>query len=177
VIGESDIIAFLAERCPKGVTISCENPEYLPAAEKLSAAIAKAFGTPARITRTSPRIWGAHVGLGVWRSERHTEIEEPDVLLGNRDDSHYIASLAVSPGFNGHCARLPIMSSGTFPGPGRCAVTLLRPWTKRNFKPEDPPDRAFFEMPAPGKLVIGASDVDGLDKAVDAMGKLVKKAR
>ena len=77
----------------------------------------------------------------------------------------------------GHITRAPIMSSGTFPGPGRCAVTLLRPWTKRNFKPEDPPDRAFFEVPAPSKLVIGASDVDGLGKAVDAMVKLVKKAR
>ncbi|HUS59048.1 MAG TPA: alpha-amylase family protein [Planctomycetota bacterium] len=176
MIGGKDIAAFLAERGPKGMAISCESPEHLPAAKLLAAALEKRFGVAARITRNSPRIWGNHTGLGVWRSERYTTVEEPDILLGNRDTSHYIASLAISPG-RGHAARLPIMASAAFPGPGRCAVALLRPYTKRDSNASETPDRLFVENPAPVKLVIGASDVGGLSAGVAEVVKLIGKAK
>ena len=49
VIGEKQIIEFLAERGPEGISISAEQPTFMPAARKLAEAIRKAFGKEARI--------------------------------------------------------------------------------------------------------------------------------
>ncbi|HUW32873.1 MAG TPA: hypothetical protein VM223_14800, partial [Planctomycetota bacterium] len=64
VIGEKQIIEFLAERGPEGISISAEQPAFMPAARKLAEAIRKAFGKEARITRNAPRIGFGTAGVG-----------------------------------------------------------------------------------------------------------------
>jgi hypothetical protein len=175
VIARDAVRAFLAERGAKGITISCESPAYEPAAERLAAALKEAFGTDARITRNSPRIQGSHAGLGVWRAEKHEFIEQPDILLGCHNESHNIAAQVISPGFSGHTQPLPFLTSETFPGPGRSIVVLLRPFRKRDAKPEDKTENLFVEEPAPPKLLVGASDVGGLEAAVDALVEIARE--
>jgi len=124
-------------------------------------------------------------------------VEQPDIILGNRDLSFNVAAYGNVTGRgpdaqrgkimttqvfgvrrDGHTARLPIMTSLSFPGPGRSAVCLVRPFGKISQAactfPADKerPD----EEPLPSTLVIGFSDVDGLNAAVDAVMKLVRKA-
>src|SRR5690606_3998242 len=114
----------------QGLTISCEDPHWMAAAEKLAEALRNTYGQPVRITRTSPRITGRHHFL--WNDGRNFQtIEQPDIVLGNRDASHSIAQWgSYPPGMGPHSARLPVMASETFPGPGRAVLCLLRPWTK-----------------------------------------------
>ena len=176
VIGADQIKAFLAERMAKGVTISCEQPSYLPAANRLAEAIRKAGGD-ARITRNSPRIGYVAGGYGHRRGNVFGALEEPDIILGNRDESHYVASFGAHPGRGNHTARLPIMTSLSFPGPGRCAVVLTRPFIKQweNCQPPPEPNVRVPEKPAPPTLVIGASDVTGLSLGVDKVIGLIAK--
>ena len=173
VFAPADITGFFAQRAPGGMTISAESPSYLPPARRLAAAIEKAYGGKVRITRNSPRIRGSHKGLGVWRAEDHELVEAPDILLGSHNESHYICLQRMAPGREGHSAPLPIICSNTFPGPGRSAVTLLRPYKKRRANGKEiQQGRIFGEDPAPTSLVIGASDVNGLEAGVDNVIKL-----
>jgi len=132
----------------------------------------------------------AHSFLIVW-------LEQPDIILGNRDLSYNVAAYGNVTGRgpdsqrekimttqvfgvrrDGHTARLPIMTGLSFPGPGRSAVCLVRPYGKISQvlctfpADKERPD----EEPLPTTLVIGFSDVDGLDAAVDTVAKLVRKA-
>jgi len=179
LIGPRDVALFLSVRGLQGVTISAESPVYLPAAERLAAALEKAYGKKARITRNSPRIEGGHWDVSAWRTERHTSIEEPDILLGSHNESHYIAALRMhgQPGHAGHreshTARWPIMTSHTFPGPGRSATTLLRPFRKRAAIGNEAKGRATLESPAPQTLIIGASGEEGLNAGVDNLIRLI----
>ena len=176
VIGIDQIKAFLAERGPKGITISAEEPIYLPAAQKLADAIRKKYGKEARITRTTPRIgytasWGHRMG------NEFMLVEQPDIVLGNRDTSGYVAMHGTHPGRGGHTVPLPIMTSLSFPGPGRAAIVLLRPYTKvweSGLFPADTPRPD--EKPAPTAMVVGASDAAGLEQAVDKLIKILPKA-
>ena len=177
LIGPKDIAAFLAQRGPKGVTISCESPMWLPAARKLAAALKARYAKAVRITRNSPRIKGDYNGLGVWRDEAHRLIEHPDVILGNRTESHYIASLLSSPVVRPRqqftfTAPLPIVTTHTFPGPGRSAVTLTRPYGK---KAVSAPGRIYTEVPTKVRsLIIGGSDSAGVNAGTDAVIALLK---
>jgi len=167
-IAPADVSAFLAERGARGITISCESPTYLRAARRLAEALELAYGKPVRISRNSPRIWGKFSGLGVWRAEVSKTIEDPDILLGSHNESHYIAGQRVC--HERHTAQLPIVTSHTFPGPGRSVITLLRPFRKRNAPSEG---KLFAEDPVPTKLVVGASDIEGLKAAVENVIKLI----
>jgi len=197
LIGEKQIVEFLAERGPEGIIISAEQPTFIPAAEKLAEAIRKAFGKDARISRNAPRIGFGTAGVGHRMGNSFGMVEQPDIILGNRDLSWNVAAygnvtgrgpdaqrqkIATTQVFpvrrNGHPARLPIMTSLSFPGPGRSAVCLVRSFGKISQDictfPSDKerPD----EEPLPTTLVIGFSDVDGLNAAADAVVKLVRKA-
>jgi hypothetical protein len=175
VFAPAGIAAFLARPRPGGITISAESPIYLPAARRLAAALEKAYGAKVRITRNSPRIQGSHKGLGVWRAEDHKSVEEPDILLGSHNESHYICQQRITPWREGHSAPLPVICSHTFPGPGRSAATLLRPYKKRRANgTEIQQGKIFGESPAPVRLVIGASDVNGLEAGVDNIIRLVQ---
>jgi len=176
IIGPDKIVAFLAERGRKGIIISCESPTYEPAAEKLAAEMGKAFGKKVRVSRNSPRIRGSQSGLGVWRAEANTFIEQPDILLGSHNESHSIAAQVISPGFSGHTQPLTVMPSHTFPGPGRCIIALTRPFRKKDAQGEQARDRIFVEEPAPQKLLVGASDAGGLEAGVSSLVKLVRQA-
>jgi len=191
VIGRQDIAGFLNVRGPEGITISCESPMWLPSARKLAQAIEARYGKPARITRNSPRIQGAHNSLSTWRDESHTFIERPDIILGNRTESHYVAALCLYAASrpagdhqNVHDALLPVVTTHTFPGPGRCAVTLTRPYYKRkmgwnpNAGPEsDQNVRLYAETPPKWRgLIVGGSDPAGVDAGVEEVVKLLKPA-
>jgi len=176
VIARDAVIDFLAERGPKGITVSCESPIYQDAAERLAAELKAAFGKDVRISRNSPRIQGSHSGLGVWRAEGNEFIEQPDILLGSHNESHCIAAQIISPGFHGHTQPLTVMPSHTFPGPGRSVIALLRPYKKRDAQGEEAMDKIFVEEPAHQKLLVGASDVRGPDDGVSQLIKLVRKA-
>ena len=177
IINANDIRAFLAERGGKGMVISCEQPEYLPAAQKLAAAIQAATRIEARITRNAPRIKAnsPFFGLG-GAGQNHELLEEPDILLGNRAGSHHIARYAVSMTYN-TTMRLPFMPTRHFPGPGKNIVMLTRPYQRiwGPGRPEVNEKDLFKEQPAPSTLVIGASDAAGLATGVDAVIKLLRK--
>jgi len=167
VIAPTDVARYLEERGRDGIVISAESPTYMPVAKRLAAAVEKAFGKKARVTRNSPRIG----------SFMPTFIDEPDVLLGNHNQSHYIAVQRIQIGHGNHTMRLPIMSSHTFPGPGRSATTLLRPFRKQSVDGGDAAKgRAFIEGYATPKLVVGASDLKGLEAAVERLIELIKKS-
>jgi hypothetical protein len=178
LIAPADIRALLAERGrgAKGILISCENPADLPAARDLAAAIEKAYGKPARISRNSPRILGREFYL--WNDGRaNTSIDHPDIILGNRDSSGNVAKFAAYTGMNGHTAPLPFMTSQNFPGPGRSITVLTRPYTKTwsGAAGQDAAktDELFALKPAPSVLVVGASDPEGLRGAVKELVELI----
>ena len=178
VFGAKDIAAFLKDRGPKGLTISAESPLWLPAAKKLAQAVKAKYGQPVRITRNSPRVHGAFRYLDTWRDEKHGFLERPDVVLGNRGDSHYVCALLTSPvvqppdlGAGTFTAPLPIVATQSFPGPGRCAVTLTRPYRKQNA------DKGPIYRDTPAKarwLVVGGSDAAGVEAGVAEVIKLLK---
>jgi len=185
VVGGEAIAQFLDERGPNGIAVNCESPMWMASARKLAKAIEAKYGKPVRVTRNSPRIEGSHNWLGVWRHEAHRFIERPEIILGNRTESHYVAAYCTSPCVSPESqqrpiaeAPLPIVTTHSFPGPGRCAVTLTRPYYKRkldwraNVKEgeSDPRVRGWVETPAPHRsLVIGGSDAAGVDAGVDAV--------
>jgi len=189
VLGGQDIVQFLDERGPEGISISCESPMWLPSARRLAQALEARYGKPARITRNSPRIHGAHDSLSAWRDESHKYLERPDIILGNRTESHCVAALCIYAGSRMnrdhqeiHDAPLPIVTTHTFPGPGRCAVALTRPYCKRklNWDPNAGPEseqeaRIYIEEPASWRgLVIGGSDAAGVDAGAVAVIRLLK---
>jgi len=186
VIGSDDIVAFLKERGPKGIVISCEQQAWMPAARTLADAIQKAFGVSAtasvaRVTRTSPRIGGQHSFLWSVGSPA-TSVDEPDIIMGNRDESHFVARFGSHTGGMGnHTAPLPFMTSRTFPGDGRAIICLTRPFAKEWSTPPraqaDPAAKMVTEKPARQSLVVGASDPAGVDAGVRRLIQLVKKAR
>ncbi|HUW35481.1 MAG TPA: beta-galactosidase trimerization domain-containing protein [Planctomycetota bacterium] len=186
VIGSDDIVAFLKERGPKGIVISCEQQAWMPAARTLADAIQKAFGVSAtasvaRVTRTSPRIGGQHSFLWSVGSPA-TSVDEPDIILGNRDESHFVARFGSHTGGMGnHTAPLPFMTSRTFPGDGRAIICLTRPFAKEWSTPPraqaDPAAKMVTEKPARQSLVVGASDPAGVIAGVQRLIQLVKKAR
>ena len=178
VVGPKDIAAFLGQRAEKGITIGCESPMWVASARKLAAALKAKYGKKVRITRNSPRIQGSFNGLGTWRSELHTFVERPDVILGNRTESHYVAALCIPPHArpdrreDQHDAPLPIVTTHSFPGPGRCAVVLTRPYIKELARD---PKVVFTEKPARWRgLVIGGSDAAGVEAGVAEVIKLLK---
>ena len=179
-ISPEQIAAFLKERGGKGIVISCEHQSWAPAAAQLADAIKKAFGKDVRVTRNSPRIQGQHSFL--WTAgQGFTKLEEPDIILGNRGASHYIAQYGVHTGGMGnHTAPLPFMASENFPGPGRSIVCLTRPYAKEWSTPPRPikeSDPLIVEKPAAATLIVGASDPAGVAAGVEQVIRLVKKAR
>ncbi len=179
VIGQGNIIRFLAKRGPKGVVISCESRLFLEAAERLAARLGKDFRIAPRISRVSPRIQGQHGGINGC-VENYKTIETPDIILGNRNDSHHLAKEEISYGLHlDHNPRLPIVTSRSFPGPGRAVIVLTRPYTRKhlgNIGEDKVKGGLFKQEPAPAQLVIGASDPAGMMLGVKTLEKLVKKA-
>ena len=176
--GPGVVQAFLAERAQKGIIISAEQPNHLPIAEELANALQQAYGTPVRIISTSPRIGYGTTALGHRAGNTNAVLEEPDIVLGNRDLSHWVAIHGVHPGRGGHTARLPFMPTLTFPGTGRAVVELLRPYTKQWESGLLPPGKTRpEELPAPTALIIGASDDTGLHTAVAAVIKLLPRKK
>lgn len=178
VLGVKAILAFLEERTANEIVISAEQPAYIPLAEELAAALQRTYGKPARIIRTSPRIGYGATALGHRAGNLNSVLESPDIVLGNRDMSHFIAIHGVHPGRGGHTARLPFMPTLTFPGANRAVVTLLRPYVKQWESGLLPPGKERpEETPAPSALIIGASDDAGLKSAVAMLVKLLPKKR
>ena len=180
IFAGKEIAAFLKARAADGITISAESPVWLPSARKLAAALKAKYGKEVRITRNSPRIQGSFSGLGVWRSESYKVVEMPDVILGNRTESHYVASLCIgayarpyAKDGDLHDATLPIVATHSFPGPGRSAVALTRPYVKRKGRGSK---GLFQEEPASWRgLVIGGSDAAGVGAGVDEVINLLGK--
>lgn len=167
VIGLADIVSFLEERGPKGLSISAESPTYLQPAEQLAKDVKELFGRKARITRNSPRLGGF----------APTFLEQPDILLGSHNESHYVVLQRIQVGHGNHTMRLPVMSSHTFPGPGRSVVSLLRPFRKGILEGANAEaTKLFGESYAPPQLVIGASDIKGLEAGIENLMKLVRAA-
>ena len=165
VINPREVRRFLAMRGPKGITISAESPTHLPAARRLAAFLRETFGWRVRITRNSPRIGGL----------APTFLEQPDILLGSHNDSHYIAMQRIQMGHANHTMRLPIMTSHTFPGPGRSVITLLRPFVK--YADGGNQGKALTESFASPKLVVGASDTKGLEAGIENLIELAAKLK
>jgi hypothetical protein len=101
-------------------------------------------------------------------------LEQPDILLGSRNTSHYIARYAVTMSTN-NTMPLPFMATGQFPGAGRAIVVLTRPFT-RLWSPGRPAmneTELFRERDEPQTLVIAASDAAGLAGGVAELVKLL----
>ena len=176
-IGEADIVQFLVAQAPKGFRVSCESEEFLPAAEKLAAALQQSLGATARVTRTAPHILGQHGGINSC-VEAFEVAEAPDIILGNREESHHLAKEEISYGLDlDHNPRLPIVTSRAFPGPGRSVLVMLRPFNRKTAKPEEAGGRLFLEEPAPTAVVVGATETTGMAAGVDRLLELVKKAK
>jgi len=176
-IGAKDIAAFFAERGPKGVVISCEDSQLMPSAKALAAAIEPVSGTPVRITRNAPRIkanWPLF-GLG-GAGQNHDLLEEPDIILGGRHNSHYIARYGVTMTYN-TTMQLPFMPGREFPGEGNAIVMLTRPYQRLwgPGRPEVGEKDLFKEQPVKTVLVIGASDTAGAKAGVESVVKSLGK--
>ena len=181
VIAPEQIRAFLEERSGKGIVISCEHRNWMPAARNLADALKNAFGKDARISRNSPRIHGTHSFL--WTAgQRFSKLEDPDIILGNRRQSHSVAQYGVHTGGMGnHTAVLPFMASEGFPGLDRFIICLTRPYAKEWSTPPRPPrepdGELVVEKPARVTLVVGASDAAGVADGVEQLIRLLKQAQ
>jgi len=166
IIGPDDMVGFLADRAPDGISISAESPLYVPAAKRLAAALREEFGCAARVTRNSPRLASVH----------DVFFERPNILLGSHNESHHIAvhKIFYQSAADVHTARLPVLPSHTFPGPGRSIITLTRPFAKRRANQDDGRAKRWGEMFRASQLIIGASDRSGLEAGVDSLIKLIK---
>jgi len=179
IIGARDVVAFLHERGPEGIVISCEDSQLMPSARTLAAAIEQAFGKPVRVTRNAPRIKANYplFGLG-GAGQEHLLLEEPDVILGGRHNSHAVARYGVTMTFSKtpQTLPLPFMTGREFPGPGNAIVMLTRPY-QRLWNPgraEVNETILFTEQPAKPVLVIGASDASGAHAGVTSVLNLLK---
>ena len=176
-LNEKAVLEFLAARAAKNPVISCESPLFLPAAERLSTVIGKALHATARISRTAPRITAQHGGINSC-VENFEIVESPDIIIGNRNTSHHLAKEEPSYGLEvDHNPRVPFVTSSSMPGPGRSIIMLLRPYARRPAKPEENNGRLFVEIPTNTVLIISASEPAGMDKAIDHIEQLVKRAR
>jgi hypothetical protein len=89
------------------------------------------------------------------------------VQLGDND---------VMPYYAGPSARLPIVTSHTFPGDGRSVIVLWRAYYRRQPKgDEETQGRVLAEERAEAQLFIGASGNEGLNKGVDHLIKLIRQ--
>jgi len=177
VIGAKDIAAFFADRGPSGVVISCEDSQMMPAAKALASAIEKAYGKPVRVTRNAPRIKANPplFGLG-GAGQNHDILEQPDIILGGRHNSHTIARYGVTMTYN-TTLQLPFMPGREFPGHGKAIVMLTRPYERMwgPGRPEIAEKDLFKERVVKPVLVIGASDETGVKAGVEAVVKTLVK--
>jgi len=165
VIGREKILDFLSDQGPKGIIISAESPVYIPAAKRLAAAFEQVYGKKARVTRVSPRVSMPH----------NIFIDRPHVFLGNHAESHYIAFQRMYWAHYWYAARLPVMTSHTFPGSTRSVVMLMRPYMRRRAQGDrETTGRVMTEEPAPPELVIGASTAEGLDAGVQRVINMIR---
>ena len=175
VIGAERLMAFLAERGAKGITIGCEDGQFMPAARRLADAIRKAYGKDVRITRNAPRIKANRPFFGCGAiGQAQDLLEQPDILMGSRNSSHYVARYAVTMS-NNNTMPLPFMATGQFPGTGRAIVTLTRPFTRlwSPGRPRMDETELFREQETPQTLVISASDAAGVSVGVDELARLL----
>jgi hypothetical protein len=176
-IGAKDVAAFFAERGPQGIVISCEDSQLMSAAKTLAAAIEKAHGQPVRVTRNAPRIKANPplFGLG-GAGQNHDVLEEPDIILGGRHNSHAIARYGVTMTYN-TTLQLPFMPSREFPGEGKAIVMLTRPYERLwgPGRPEVGETVLFKEKPARTVLIIGASDAAGAKAGVESVVKTLTR--
>ena len=129
------------------------------------------------MTRNAPRIKvnPPFFNLG-GAGQNHELIEEPDILIGGRHNSHAIARCGVTMTYN-TTMQLPFMTGREFPGPGKAIVMLTRPYLRvwGPGRAEANETVLFKEQPAKQFLVIGASDAEGTKAGVESVVKSLAK--
>ena len=171
VLDEALLSKLLAERGPKGIVISCESPLFGRQAQKLADAITAKYGKAARVSRVAPHIRGMLLGIQ-GNVEGHDAIYEPDIILGNRNESHYLAREEASHRLGAdHNVKVPVTTTREFPGAGRYVLMATRAYSR---KPSDDVSKYYIEEPAPQALVVGASDASGMGAGVERLIRIVE---